>query len=392
METRHELPHLPFPIADITDIAPGYRALRDKCPISQVRTAVGDVAWLVTGYHQAKALFGDERFGRAHPDPDNAPRLSDSVLGAPIGNYETEQDDHNRLRKLIAPAFSARRMQALRPRVEEITNELLDRITTLDRPVDLHRELSYPLPVQVICELLGVPPRDHDKVKALSAAINRLDDREASAAGLGDLMEYMFELIEEKKHCPADDVISEMVAADEGWGQIALVAALLLYTGHETTVTRIDYGTLLLLRDRSQWDAIRDDPALIPRAVEEILRFATTGNGTMMRYARTDVDVDGVRIQAGDAVMLAAAVANRDAQAFADADRFDITRQPNQHLSFGYGRYFCVGASLARIELQVVLGALTKRFPTLRLAVPPDRLRLRTEVSTCGVAELPVTW
>jgi pentalenolactone synthase len=392
MQTEQDLPRLPFPVPDVTDIAPRYRALHAEQPINPVRTAAGDVAWLVTGYHEVKALFGDERLGRTHPDPDRAARNSQSVLGAPMGNYETEKEDHDRLRRLLAPAFSARRMQAMRQRVEEITEDLLDRLATLDRPADLHEELSYPLPIMVICELLGVPFSDHEKIRDWSAAVGRVDDREWSATALGELMEYMFGLIEEKQRCPADDVLSEMVAAESNWGQIVLMAAMLLFAGHETTVARIDFGALLLLSDRARWEAVRDDPTLIPGAVEEILRFSSPGGSLLTRYARTDIDVAGTRVRAGEAVLLAAPVANRDERAFADPDRFDITRQTNQHIAFGHGRHFCVGAGLARIELQTVFGALVKRFPTLRLAVPQEKLRLRGEAFTGGLTELPVTW
>jgi len=392
METEQDLPRLPFAISDLLDVAPQYRVLRADHPITLVRTAAGDTAWLVTGYDEVKALFGDDRLGRAHPEPDRAARISDSVLGGPLGNYETEQEDHDRMRRLLAPAFSPRRMRALRCRVQEMVDGLLDRLATLDRPVDLHQELAFPLPVMVICELLGVPYADREKFRTWSAAINRVDDREGSGTALGELMEYMVALIEDKRQAPAEDVISDLVAAAADWGQISLLAAMLLFAGHETTVARIDFGTLLLLLNPAEREAVRTDPTLMPGAVEEILRVVTTGGGLITRYTRTDLDVSGVRIPAGDAVLLTPAVANRDPDVFTDPGRFDITRQPNPHLAFGNGRHFCLGAGLARRELEVVFTTLLHRFPTLRLAVPLDRLRLRSEAVTGGLAELPVTW
>jgi cytochrome P450 len=392
METEQDLPRLPFAISDLLDVAPQYRVLRADHPITLVRTAAGDTAWLVTGYDEVKALFGDDRLGRAHPEPDRAARISDSVLGGPLGNYETEQEDHDRMRRLLAPAFSPRRMRALRCRVQEMVDGLLDRLATLDRPVDLHQELAFPLPVMVICELLGVPYADREKFRTWSAAINRVDDREGSGTALGELMEYMVALIEDKRQAPAEDVISDLVAAAADWGQISLLAAMLLFAGHETTVARIDFGTLLLLLNPAEREAVRTDPTLMPGAVEEILRVVTTGGGLITRYTRTDLDVSGVRIPAGDAVLLTPAVANRDPGVFTDPGRFDITRQPNPHLAFGNGRHFCLGAGLARMELEVVFTTLLHRFPTLRLAVPLDRLRLRSEAVTGGLAELPVTW
>jgi cytochrome P450 len=392
METEQDLPRLPFAISDLLDVAPQYRVLRADHPITLVRTAAGDTAWLVTGYDEVKALFGDDRLGRAHPEPDRAARISDSVLGGPLGNYETEQEDHDRMRRLLAPAFSPRRMRALRCRVQEMVDGLLDRLATLDRPVDLHQELAFPLPVMVICELLGVPYADREKFRTWSAAINRVDDREGSGTALGELMEYMVALIEDKRQAPAEDVISDLVAAAADWGQISLLAAMLLFAGHETTVARIDFGTLLLLLNPAEREAVRTDPTLMPGAVEEVLRVVTTGGGLITRYTRTDLDVSGVRIPAGDAVLLTPAVANRDPDVFTDPGRFDITRQPNPHLAFGNGRHFCLGAGLARTELEVVFTTLLHRFPTLRLAVPLDRLRLRSEAVTGGLAELPVTW
>jgi cytochrome P450 len=392
METEQDLPRLPFAISDLLDVAPQYRVLRADHPITLVRTAAGDTAWLVTGYDEVKALFGDDRLGRAHPEPDRAARISDSVLGGPLGNYETEQEDHDRMRRLLAPAFSPRRMRALRCRVQEMVDGLLDPLATLDRPVDLHQELAFPLPVMVICELLGVPYADREKFRTWSAAINRVDDREGSGTALGELMEYMVALIEDKRQAPAEDVISDLVAAAADWGQISLLAAMLLFAGHETTVARIDFGTLLLLLNPAEREAVRTDPTLMPGAVEEILRVVTTGGGLITRYTRTDLDVSGVRIPAGDAVLLTPAVANRDPDVFTDPGRFDITRQPNPHLAFGNGRHFCLGAGLARMELEVVFTTLLHRFPTLRLAVPLDRLRLRSEAVTGGLAELPVTW
>lgn len=392
METEQDLPRLPFAIPDLLDVAPQYRVLRADHPITLVRTAAGDTAWLVTGYDEVKALFGDDRLGRAHPEPDRAARISDSVLGGPLGNYETEQEDHDRMRRLLAPAFSPRRMRALRCRVQEMVDGLLDPLATLDRPVDLHQELAFPLPVMVICELLGVPYADREKFRTWSAAINRVDDREGSGTALGELMEYMVALIEDKRQAPAEDVISDLVAAAADWGQISLLAAMLLFAGHETTVARIDFGTLLLLLNPAEREAVRTDPTLMPGAVEEILRVVTTGGGLITRYTRTDLDVSGVRIPAGDAVLLTPAVANRDPDVFTDPGRFDITRQPNPHLAFGNGRHFCLGAGLARMELEVVFTTLLHRFPTLRLAVPLDRLRLRSEAVTGGLAELPVTW
>lgn len=206
----------------------------------------------------------------------------------------------------------------------------------------------------------------------------------------------MGELVTHKRTRPGEDVISDLVAAQQRWhygdDHIAALAAMLLFAGHETTVSRIDVGTLLLLAHPTQAAALRADPALVGSAVEEILRMAAPASGGLPRYAHADIDIAGVTIRAGDAVLLTASVANRDPAAFPEPDRFDITRDPNPHLAFGHGPRYCIGASLARVELQAVFSALPTRFPTLRLAVPVDQLHLRTDLLTGGLTSLPVTW
>jgi cytochrome P450 len=250
--------------------------------------------------------------------------------------------------------------------------------------------------VQVICELLGVPYSDRAQFRVWSAGASNLGDRQAATDSLQQLVSYMHQLITHKRAHPGQDVISDLVSAQTQWRYgdegIAGLAAALLFAGHETTVTRIDYGTLLLLTHPAQYDAIRRDPGLVEGALEEILRMAVPGSGGLPRYAQRDIDVAGVTIRAGDAVLLTSAVANRDATAFPDPDGFDITRTPNPHLAFGYGPRFCIGASLARVELHAVFTALPRRFPTLQLAVPFDELQLRTDVLIGGLTALPVTW
>ncbi|MGH3829999.1 MAG: cytochrome P450 [Pseudonocardiaceae bacterium] len=395
--TSDSLPHLPFPRPGVLDIGPLYRTLLARAPITPVRTLAGDVAWLVTGYAEVKALFADPRLGRSHPDPKRAARISDAAFfGGPMGDAATEATDHTRMRRLLTPAFSARRMQALRARVAELVDTLLDQLAEQSPPADLHEALSFPLPALVICELLGVPYADRDQFRAWSAGMVTLTDREASAAALTQLVSYMHHLMAHKRAHPGEDVITDLLAAhdDEHFGddQIAELAAALLFAGHETTVARIDYGTLLLLTHPDQRAALRRDPELVAGAVEEILRVAAPGSGGLPRYARDDIDIAGVRIRTGDAVLLSGVVANRDPAAFTDPDRFDITRTANPHLSFGYGPRFCIGAGLARLELRTVFTALPRRFPTLELAVPLEELRLRADLLTGGLTALPVRW
>jgi pentalenolactone synthase len=377
-------------------VAPLFAQLREQAPVVPVRTPAGDVAWLVTRYAEARALFADPRLGRSHPDPENAPRISGAaLLGGPMGNAETEASDAAMLRTLLTPAFSPRRMARLRDHVADLVRDLLDALAEAGPPADLHEALSFPLPVLVICELLGVPYADRESFRGWSRALGDLTDRQASEQALGALVGYMAGLVADKRRSPAEDVLSDLVTAGGGLltdDQAAMVGTFVLFAGHETTVARIDIGALLLAAHPDQAAALRRDPGLVPRAVEEILRVAAPAGAGIPRYANADVEVAGVTIRRGDAVLLTANAANRDPAVFAEPDRFRIDREPRQHLTFGHGPHFCIGAGLARLELQEVFTALPARFPDLRPAVPVRELGLRDDLLTGGLVELPVTW
>jgi pentalenolactone synthase len=397
--TDTDLPTLPFDKPDLLRIAPTMRALQERAPISRVRTATGDEAWLVTHYEQARALFGDPRLGRSHPKPAEAARISASpLIGGAADNYDTEDADHNRMRARLVPCFSARRMKALAPRVAELLDGLLVDLAGRTPPVDLHQALSFPLPVLVICELLGVPYADRAQFHTWSTGMADATDTEHANNSRLAMFGYLRELVVRKRTEPGDDIITELIGMENGAmsdDEVAGLATIVLFAGHETTVTRIDMGVLRLLTNPDQRAALLADPDLVPAAVEEILRLGVGGTGQagLPRYARTDIEIGGVTIRTGDAVLLASGVANQDPAAFADPDRFDIGRpQPISHLTFGHGARYCIGASLARIELTTVFGALFQRFPGMELAVPVERLRWRTNVITGGFAELPVTW
>jgi pentalenolactone synthase len=390
------LPALPFAASTPLTVAPQLRTLQAERPITRVRTPTGDEAWLVTRYAEVKLLLGDSRLGRSHPDPERAPRISDSILfGGPVERYETEHTDHAQMRALLTPFFSAKRMQALRPRVEALVDQFLDTLAAKAPPVDLHEALSFPLPVLVICELLGIPFEDREHFRTWSTAMADLHDRDRASEALYRLVAYMGELVARKRIHPEDDVLSGLCAAQDGHlpdAHIAFLGAMLLFAGHETTVVRIDVGTLLLLTNPHQRQAFVRAPELVTSAVEELLRLSDTGAGGLPRYAHADIDIGGVTIRAGEAVVLSLGAANHDERIFADPDRFDIGRASNAHLTFGYGPRFCIGAPLARIELQATFARLVPRFPTLRLAIPIGQVRVRSHLLTGGLAELPVTW
>jgi pentalenolactone synthase len=385
---------LPFEQTSPLRSAPRLRELQSQGTVHRILTAVGHEAWLVTGHAQVRQLLDDERLGRAHPAPETAARTGESALfGGPIGNFATELADHARMRSLLQPHFSPKHLRALRPKIDALTTRLLDELARREPPADLHAALALPLPILVICELLGVPYEDRDQFRAWTSDAANTRDRARSERGLAELYGYGLRLVTRKRRDPGDDVISRLCAtegiADD---EVATMSMGLLFAGHETTVVQIGLGALMLLTNPEQWQALHDDPGLVANAVEEILRAPSRGEGGIPRYARTDLDVDGVTIRAGELVVLHNGAANHDPAVFPEPELVDITRSTAAHLTFGYGARYCIGAPLARLELQAVFAQLVSRFPAMRLAVDVDELTMRRDVLVGGLAELPVRW
>jgi cytochrome P450 len=381
-------------------------------PVLQRTTSpAGDPAWLVTDYDVIRTLLADRRLGRSHPDPDTAPRFAESMFnGRPWQATPTEVAEHTRMRKLLLPWFGTRPMRAMRPRVERIVDDLLDGLARRTPPVDFHEAVSFPLPALVICELLGVPYADRDEFRQWSRDVGNMVDAERSAAALGRLWQYLHGLVATRLDEPGDDVLSALVDAHradpEGFDldEVTKLGAGLLFAGHETTVTAIDTGVAQLSLHPEQRDALVADPGLVDGAIEEILRSrlqpfrppaedrAQAPARGLARWANADVEIGGTTIRSGELVVLGLEQANAGPRVAGDHPGFDVRRDPNPHLTFGYGHHLCIGAPLARLELQVLFARLLPRFPGLRLAVPVQRLRNQDEVLTGGVTELPVTW
>ncbi|GAA1100023.1 cytochrome P450 [Pseudonocardia alni] len=402
--TTTEAPQLPFDRPNIIDVAPLYAVLRREGPVVPVRTPVGDPAWLVTRHAEARALFADPRLGRSHPEPESAARVSEAaILGGPSGTFEREKAEHDRMRRLLVPAFSAKRMRLLGDHVGDLVDGCLDDLvaakeSAADGVADLHAHLAFPLPVLVICELLGVPFADRGYFHGLSERVATIRSGGDAEVAMGEFRAYLGRLAEAKRAQPGEDVVTDLVRAREqdpdfGEEEMTRLAAALLFAGHETTVGRIDLGVLLLLTDPARRDAfVADVDGRLHGTVEEVLRLSSPGGLALLRYAHSDIGVGDVTIRRGDAVMIATASANRDAEVFDDAEAFDPTRRPNPHVSFGYGGHFCIGASLARTELATVFARLFRRLPGLRLPIAPEELQVRSEQVTGGVRSLPVTW
>ncbi|WP_405494844.1 cytochrome P450 [Nocardia sp. NBC_00511] len=362
------------------------------CPVTRITTATGDPAWLATGYTLVRDLFSDPRLGRAHRTPDTAARLGESAFsGGPIGNFDTELEDHARMRALLQPHFSPKRMRELRPRVETITARLLDDMAEQGSPADLQAALALPLPLLVICELLGVPYADRDQFRDWVDAVGHVTDRAKVEQGVAELFEYCQKLVRDKRNSPGDDVVSRLCAvADATDDEIATHAMVLLFAGHETSAVQIGVGVRMLLENPSQWQLLHRNPDLVADAAEELLRACDASS--LPRYARADLTVEGAEITEGDLVLLGIASANHDPSRFTDPGRLDITRQEAPHFLFGYGPRYCLGAPLARIELQVAFAQLVARFPTMTLAVDSSALTERDDIFTGGLTALPVQW
>jgi cytochrome P450 len=364
--------------------------VRDNGSVHRVRTAVGDEGWRVTGHAEVHRLLADDRLGRAHPEPEKAARTGESALfGGPLGNFDTERADHARMRGLLQPHFTPKLMRTLAPRVDELTTELLDRLADHGPPADLVEAVAEPLPVLVICELLGVPYEDRDRFRAWARDAADTEDRARSEQGLAALFGYGTELVAHKRVHPGEDVISRLATtpgvSDE---ETAGLGMALLFAGHETTVVQIGLGAMHLLADQEQWRALAEDQELLAGAVEKVLRAPGRGGSGIPRYARVDLEIAGTLVRAGELVLLDIGAANHDATVFTDPDRFDITRSAAAHLTFGHGLRYCIGAPLARIELRSVFRHLTTRFPAIRLAASESKLVLRTG----GLVALPVAW
>jgi pentalenolactone synthase len=284
---------------------------------------------------------------------DRSARIRDTagesvLFGGPSGDFETEHTDHARMRSLLQPHFSPKRMRELRPRVEALTATLLNELADQGAPADLNEALALPLPIAVICELLGVPYEDRARFRTWTQAAADVRDRSRSEQGLADLFGYGQELVAHKRREPGDDVISRL-SQTEGVGdfEAAAMGMFLLFAGHETTVVTIGTGAVQLLTEPDRWQALREDPTRIEAAVEEILRTRSTGGGGIPRYARTDLDIAGQTVHAGELVLLDTGAANHDATVFPGPHRFEVARDSARHVSFGHGARYCIGAPLA---------------------------------------------
>jgi cytochrome P450 len=384
----------------LADPYPTYHRLRDEDPVHHSPMDF----WVLTRYEDVAAVLRDPRFIKEPLVSMVAARFGVSVPpGVGLSMLDRDPPDHTRLRSLVSKAFTPRVVEGLRPRIQKMVDELITRAEAVGT-MDLIEEFAYPIPVNVICEMLGVPVEDHERFKGWSLDIARGLDSvwlppeseipKRSGAARHAIGDYMRGLIAERRASPRGDLLSALIAAEEagdklGEDELIATCILLLIAGHETTVNLIGNGTLALLRHPEELRRLRETPGLITSAVEELLRY----DGPVQRTARitsTAVTLGGRTIPKGEMVMPFIGAADRDPSQFPDPDRLDLGRTDNRHIAFGWGIHFCLGAPLARVEGQIAIDTLVRRLP--RLALVNDEPEHRQSLTLRGLKALPVTF
>ncbi|MFC9232149.1 cytochrome P450 [Streptomyces decoyicus] len=388
------------------DPYPLYAELRARGPVHRVRFPSGVCAWLVTGYEAAHQALTDTRLGKHHSRGNAAWRARASIMPEPqhsqLQVHLLHQDPprHTALRRLVTDAFAPQRVEGLRPRFQAMADALLDGLPDAGE-ADLVEVFAGRFPFQVLAEVIGLPREfeerfDRDWGKVVQPVGPADPGRPAYEARLRGLQQYIADLVVHKRDEHGEDLLSRLVAArDDGrLGQEELDSMIfqLLVAGQEPVTNQITTALVTLLRHPAQLATLAARPELLPRAVEELLRYDSAFELTTWRFFAEDADLHGTRIPAGDSVIVSLCAANRDARQFPDPDGLHFDRSPNPHLAFGHGIHFCPGATLARIELQTALGTLLRRLPGLRPAVPDSELSWIPAVLARGVDRLPVAY
>ncbi|WP_413799000.1 cytochrome P450 [Streptomyces iranensis] len=402
-EAEEPLPEFPMPRAAGCpfDPPPAARALHSERPVARVRLWDGSTPWLVTRHADQRALLADPRVSAENTLP-GYPHMSAGFRenAAQRRSFVTMDDpEHARIRRMITGPFATKRVEAMRPDIQKITDDLIDTMLAGPTPVDLVRALALPLPSLVICRLLGVPYEDHDFFQRNSSLLIHPQASPEEVLGANKALRGLLDgLVAAKLADPADDMLSELAARVRA-GELtqrdaADMGVTLLVAGHETTANMIALGTAALLENPDQLAVLRetDDPKAVARAVEELLRYLTIVHKGRTRVALEDIEIGGETIRAGDGIIVFPGTGNWDAEVFPEPERLDIGRDARRHIAFGFGVHQCLGQPLARVELQVVYGTLYRRIPTLRLATGVDQLPFKEDGLVYGIYELPVTW
>ena len=396
--TGSELPIFPFDTPPELDAEPEYAQLRREDPVPKVRLPLGGQAYLVSRHVDVKRVLSDPVFSRAATsDPDVATLRP--VRRNPYLMISLDAPEHTRVRRLVARAFTPRSIELLRPRIDQIVDELIDAMVAAPPPVDFVAAFAAPLPALVISEMVGAPAADVAMLRDwldIGLSITAHTPQEIQAAG-EQLFGYLERLIAARRAQPADDLITRLIQARDEENRLSEPELLnniyiLLSGGYETTAGLLANSLLTLHRHPEQLAMLREKPELIPDAVEEMLRYVRIVKAVLERVATEDVELSGVTVPAGSTVIALNYSANRDEALVEDPDRFDIIRKPSPHLAFGAGLHFCLGAPLARVELRAAFEGLLRRLPNLRPAVDASEVEWKSGVITRGPVALPVTW
>lgn len=382
---------------------PEVMELAAAAPLSRVRIWDGSRPWLITGYGEARALFADSRVSVDDRKP-GFPHWNEHMLATvdkrPRSVFTADAEEHTFYRRMLSKPFTFKRVEALRPAIQKITDGAIDKILAGPKPAELVTALALPVPTEVICEMLGVPYEDHGFFQEhANVGLARYAKPEDSMKGAMSLARYLSNLVETKMENPAEDAVSDIAervtAGEISVKEAAQLASGLLIAGHETTANMIGIGVLALLENPEQLAFLRDtdDPKAVANAVEELLRYLSIIQNGQRRVATEDIEIGGQTIKAGEGIIIDLSPANWDAAAFPDPERLDLRRpDADKNLAFGYGRHQCVGQQLARAELQIVFATLLRRIPTLALAAPLEEIPFKNDKLAYGVYELPVTW
>ncbi|MDC3961731.1 cytochrome P450 [Polyangium jinanense] len=375
--------------------------LREARPVSPMVFPDGHEGFLVTGYDAVRKVMADTRFssrqdlGILHVpyEVPGMPAITEPPPQVPGLFIAMDPPDHTRLRSRLTGAFTVKRMKRLEEQITDIAERQLDDLSRLPPPVDLVKAFALPVPSLVICELLGVPYADRGNFQVNSAKFLEKDiPLDEKMAAYGAMTTYLSELVTRKRAAPGEDILSDLARHDDlTVEELTGMAFLLLLAGHETTANMLALGTFALLEHPEQLAELRENPDLLPDAVEELMRYLSVVD-ILYRYATEDIELGGETIRKGSTVVVSLLAANRDPQRFDNPDTLDIHREARGHLSFGHGFHHCLGNQLARLEMRAGFEALLRRFPTLELAVPAGEVKLKTNMQIYGVHELPVTW
>lgn len=375
-----------------------YEPLREARPLSRVTLFDGRSVWVVTGLAEARALLADgrlstDRRNAGFPTPTRRFKGLQNRRAALLGFDDPE---HNTQRRMLIPSFTLKRTAALRPRIQQTVDRLIDEMVAAGPRAELVAAFALPVPSMVICALLGVPYEDHEFFEGESRRLLRGPEPADVEDARRRLDAYLVDLIGRKRREPGDGLLDELIeqrleTGEIGVGELADLAAILLIAGHETTANMISLGTFTLLRHPEQLAELRADPTLMSTAVEELMRFLSIADG-MLRVATEDIEIGGVTVRADDGVVFSTSVINRDDSVFEDPDALDWHRPNRHHVAFGFGIHQCLGQNLARAEMEIALGTLFERLPGLRLAAEPDRIPFKPGDTIQGMVELPVAW